>query len=228
MRKMNKLVMVLGSLAATTVAMAQDVGRVISSTPVIQQMPVPRTVCQTQQVVVQPANSGAGAAIGMIAGAALGSASGGRRSERAAASAIGAIGGAFLGNAIEGNREPETRDVQRCGTQTTYENRAVGYNVVYEFGGKQYSVQMPQDPGPTIPVQVMPVGAANPAPQNYSTVQSPPQVVYAPGPVVVTQPVYPVYYPQPYYARPYVSPIRVDLQFGSGGWHGRGGYRRWD
>lgn len=228
MRKLNQLAMVLGGLAATAVAMAQDVGRVISSTPVMQQIAVSRQVCSTQQVEVQRPNSGAGALIGAIAGAALGNASGGRRSDRAAASAVGAIGGAILGDHIEGSPEPQVRDVQRCGTQTGYENRAVGYNVVYEFGGKQYSAQMPQDPGPTIPLQVTPVGAANPAPQNYSTVQSSPQVVYAPGPVVVTQPVYPVYYPQPYYVRPYVSPIRVDLRFGHGGWHGRGGHRRWD
>ena len=229
MRKLNKLVLVLGSLAAATAAMAQqDVGRVISSTPVMQQVALPRQVCSTQQVEVQRQSSGAGALIGAIAGAALGNASGGRRSDRAAASAVGAIGGALLGDHIEGSGETQVRDVQRCGTQTTYENRAVGYNVVYEFGGKQYSVQMPQDPGPTIPLQVSPVGAANTASQNYSTVQSSPQVVYAPGPVVVTQPVYPVYYPQPYYVRPYVSPIRVDLQFGYGGWYGRGGHRRWD
>jgi uncharacterized protein YcfJ len=232
MRKLNELVMVLGGLAATTVATAQDVGRVISSTPIVQQVAVPRQVCSTQQVEVQRPSSGAGALIGAIAGAALGNASWGRRSDRAAASAVGAIGGAILGDHIEGSGETQVRDVQRCGTQTSYENRAVGYNVVYEFGGKQYSVQMPQDPGPTISLQVTPVGATNPAPQNYVTTQPSPQVVYGPGPVVVTEPVYPVYYPQPYYVRPYVrpyvSPIRVDLQFGNGGWYGRGGHRRWD
>jgi len=231
MRKLNKWVMVMGGLTASTLVMAQetgrDMGRVISSTPVIQQVAVPRQVCSTQQVAVQQPTSGAGALIGAIAGAALGNASGGHRSDRAAASAIGAIGGAILGDHIEGSSEPQVRDVQRCGTQTTYENRAVAYNVVYEFGGKQYSVQMPQDPGPTIQLQVTPVGAAAPVQQNYSTVQPSPPVVYAPGTVVVTQPVYPVYYPQPYYVRPYVSPIRVDLQFGYGGWYSRG-HRHWD
>ncbi|MBC7917198.1 MAG: glycine zipper 2TM domain-containing protein, partial [Rhodoferax sp.] len=118
MRKLNQLAMVLGGLAATAVAMAQDVGRVISSTPVMQQIAVSRQVCSTQQVEVQRPNSGAGALIGAIAGAALGNASGGRRSDRAAASAVGAIGGAILGDHIEGSPEPQVRDVQRCGTQT--------------------------------------------------------------------------------------------------------------
>lgn len=225
MHKLKFTVVILGSLATATVAMAQDVGRVISSTPVMQQVSVPRQVCSTQQVEVQKPTSGAGALVGAIAGAALGNASGGRRSDRAAASAIGAIGGAILGDHIEGSGETQVRDVQRCGTQTTYENRVVGYNVVYEFGGKQYSVQMPQDPGPTIALQVTPVGAIAPSPQ--TVVQAPPQVVYAPAPVVVTQPVYPVYYPRPYYVRPYVAPVRVDLQFGYGGWYGHG-HRRWD
>jgi hypothetical protein len=188
-------------------------------------------------VEVQRPTSGAGALLGAIAGAALGNASGGNYSDRAAASAVGAIGGAILGDHVEGSGETQVRDVQRCGTQTSYENRVVGYNVVYEFGGKQYTVQMPQDPGPTIALQVAPVGAANLPAQNYSTVQAPPQVVYEPSPVVITrpvyplyypQPVYPVYYPRPYYARPYVPPVRVDLQFGYGGWYGHGGHRRWD
>jgi uncharacterized protein YcfJ len=226
-RKLDKLVMALGGLAAATVVMAQDVGRVISSNPVVQLVAVPRQICSNQQVEVQRPTSGAGALIGAIAGAALGNASGGRRSERATASAVGAIGGAILGNHIEGSGETQVRDVQRCGTQTTYENRAVGYNVVYEFGGKQYSVQLAQDPGPALPLQVTPVGSANQAPQNYNAVQSPPQVVYAASPVVVNQPIYQGYYPQRYYVRPYVSPIRVDLQFGTGGWHGRR-HRHWD
>ena len=225
MRNITKLSLLLGGLAASTLSMAQDVGRVISSTPVMQQVGVPQRVCQTQQVVVQEPNSGAGAVIGMIAGAALGQASGGRRSDRAAASAIGAFGGALLGNAIEGNREPELRDVQRCGTQTSYENRVVGYNVVYEFGGRQYNVQMPQDPGPTIQLRVTPVGATTPAAQPvYSTVQ-PAAVVYQ-QPVVVSEPVYPVYY-----TRPYAPPVSVNLTYSVGGGWGRHGYyygpRRW-
>lgn len=223
MRNITKLSLLLSGVAASTLSMAQDVGRVISSTPVMQQVAMPQRVCQTQQVVVQEPNSGAGAVIGMIAGAALGQASGGRRSDRAAASAIGAFGGALLGNAIEGNREPELRDVQRCGTQTSYETRVVGYNVVYEFGGRQYSVQMPQDPGPTIRVNVTPVGAVTNTP-SYTTVQPAP-VYVQPAPVVVSDPVvYPVYSPRPYYVRPAIG---VSLEFGNGGWGHRHGYRRW-
>ena len=41
----------------------------------------------------------------------------------------------------------------QCSTQTIYESRTVGYNVVYEHAGKRYTVQLPQDPGPTLRLQ---------------------------------------------------------------------------
>jgi uncharacterized protein YcfJ len=217
-------------------AFAVEFGHVLSATPVMQQVAVPRQVCSDQQVEVQQPKSGAGAAIGAIAGGALGSASGGRGGGRAAATVIGAIGGAMLGERLEGSPEPELRTVRQCGTQTTYENRAVAYNVVYEYAGKQYTVQMPHDPGPKLALQIGPVGASNyEAPEQeplasasptYSapqTVYAQPQTVYAQAPVVVTQP-YPVYYTRPYY-----PPIALEFGFGNwggyrGGW---GGHRHW-
>ena len=36
----------------------------------------------------------------------------------------------------------------------------MGYNMVYEFAGKQYTVQLPKDPGPTIKLQITPISAA--------------------------------------------------------------------
>ena len=41
----------------------------------------------------------------------------------------------------------------QCSTQMIYESRTVGYNVVYEHAGKRHSVQLPQDPGPTLRLQ---------------------------------------------------------------------------
>jgi uncharacterized protein YcfJ len=150
----------LGALALTgllSVAQAQEVGRVVSSTPVIQQVAVPRQVCNNQQVVTEGQKSGAGALMGAIAGGAVGN-SMGQGSGKAAATALGLFGGAILGNNIEGAGQPQVRNVQSCTTQTFYENRVMAYNVVYEFGGKQYTVQMPQDPGPTVRLQITPMG----------------------------------------------------------------------
>ena len=84
---MIRFTVLICSLLAT-LTHAQEVGRVISSTPVIQQVAVPRQVCSQQQVAVQPPKSGAGAAMGAIAGGAIGN-SIGRGEGNALATAIG-------------------------------------------------------------------------------------------------------------------------------------------
>jgi uncharacterized protein YcfJ len=148
------------ALAGTSAAQAQDErGRVLSSTPVIQQVAVPQQVCQNVTVREPARTTGAGAVMGAIAGGAMGNAIGDGNG-RAAATAIGLFGGAILGNKIEGRGQSHTRTVQECSTQQVMENRVVAYNVVYEYAGRQYSTQMPQDPGRWVPVSVMPVGAA--------------------------------------------------------------------
>ena len=174
-------------------AHAQEVGQVISRTAVYQQTAVPRQTC-TQSPALAPAqNSGGGAIIGAIAGGLIGSQLGGRDSKGITAMA-GVIGGAMLGDKAEsqGNAPLPTTT---CTTQTVYENRLVGYNVVYEYAGKQYNVQLPQDPGPTIPLQVTPMVAPRseaPAQTYYSsapsvtepaTVITESRVVYVPTPV---------------------------------------------
>lgn len=153
---MKKLLLLSAALCSSGLTLAQEQGRVISSTPVIQQVSVPRQVCTTEQVTVQAQKSGAGAIVGAIAGGAMGNAVGGG-SGKAAATVLGLIGGAALGDAIEGGPAAQTQTVQRCRMQTFYENRTVAYNVIYEYAGKQYSVQLPYDPGQTIQLQITPV-----------------------------------------------------------------------
>lgn len=221
MKKSLLLLLAAGSAAGS--AMAVEFGRVLSATPVMQQVAVPRQVCSDQQVLVQQPKSGAGAALGAIAGGALGNAAGGHGAGRAAATVIGAVGGAVLGDRIEGSPEPELHSVRQCATQTVYENRPVAYNVVYEYAGQQYSVQMPNDPGPKLALQIGPVGAVD-SPPPATTITSetvyvqPQPPVYVQPPVVVTQP-YPVYYPRYYYPP-------VSLNFGFGYWGGWG-HRHW-
>ena len=147
------------ALVAATAVHAQEVGKVISSTPIIQQVAVPRQVCNNEQVVTGGQKSGAGAAMGAIAGGALGNQVG-QGSGRAAATMLGLFGGAIMGDKIEGPGTPEVRNVQNCSQQMFYENRTMAYNVVYEFAGKQYTVQMPQDPGPTVRLQITPMAPA--------------------------------------------------------------------
>lgn len=151
------------ALAGASAAQAQDErGRVLSSTPVIQPVAVPQQVCENVSVRDNDHRSGAGALMGAVAGGAVGNAIG-HGTGRAAATALGIFGGAILGDRIEGRGQDSVRTVQECSTQNVMENRVVGYQVVYEYAGRQYSTQMPQDPGRWVPVSVVPAGAT-PAP----------------------------------------------------------------
>ena len=221
-----------GSVAAATLAfagtaLAQEQGRVISSQAVIQQVAVPRQVCNNQQVAVQGQKSGAGGLMGAIAGGAIGN-NVGAGSGRGVATVIGVIGGAMMGDRVEGAPPVQMQTVQNCSTQTFYENRTSGYNVVYEYNGKQYNVQMPNDPGQFVQLQVTPVGGVSqpmqgtsmgiPAPMIQPMVQqqvvAAPQVIYAQPQVVYARPYYPVVYPS------------VSIGFGWRGGYGHG-HRHW-
>ena len=224
-------------------ASAADImGRVISSTPVVQQVAVPRQVCSGQTITTEAPKSGAGFAMGALAGGALGNAVG-NGGGRALATFIGIVGGGVLGNQIEGGNQ-QTQNVQQCTTQTFYENRASHYNVVYEYQGTQYNVQMASDPGQFVRLQVTPVGAlsqppqpgfpAQPQPgQPQTYLQQDPQqfypqqtmayvqpalagpVVYQNAPVYYSQPYYPQsYYARPAYYSPFYAPIGLSLGFG--------------
>jgi hypothetical protein len=127
---------------------------------------------------------------------------------KAAATMIGIMGGAIVGDSIEGAPAAQFQNMQRCHVQNFYENRTVAYNVVYEYAGKQYSVQMPNDPGANIQLQVSPVGVVSQA------------AMPEPATTVITQPQYPVYIQRPYY-----PPVSVDLGFGY--WGGYGAHRHW-
>ena len=48
-------------------------------------------------------------------------------------------------------------------TPVMRENQTVGYKVVYEYAGKRYTTQLPQDPGATVNLQITPSAAAKPA-----------------------------------------------------------------
>ena len=202
----------LGACAALP-ALAQEQGRVISVTPVVQQVAVPRQVCSTEQQAVSSGKSGAGAVMGALAGGGLGNAAG-QGNGKAVLTMIGLVGGAILGDKIEGGNT-QVQNVQSCSTQTFYENRPTAYNVVYEFNGKQYSVQMPNDPGPTVQLQVTPVGSSAPPPQTFSQPyfqppvqqQFAPQPLSQPAPAVIQQA--PIYAPVSYAAPAVVSPTVV-------------------
>lgn len=251
-----KKALVFSTLAAAAVsAMAQsaplrdsrdprEMGRVLSTVPVVQQVPVSQQVCGSQQVVTQAPSTGVGTVLGGIAGGVVGNAIG-HGGGRAAATALGIVGGAMLGNSAEGPGPAYVQNVPTCGTQTTYQNRTVGYDVTYEYAGRQYTTRMASDPGAYVPVEVGAVGES--APQqayggygNPGTVEQ--GVVVGPGYATTVAPVvYQTYAPAPVYAPVYgggyyggygggyggfAAPIGLSLNLGySRGWGG--GHGRW-
>ena len=159
----------VGALLAAGPALAQEWGRVLSSTPVISQVSVPQTVCP-QAAPMQGRTSGAGALMGAIAGGAVGQ-SIGQGSGRAAATAIGIVGGAMIGDRIE-SPGPAPR---HCHMVQAIEQRVTGYDVRYEYAGRTYIARMPSDPGPWVALQIAPVGSLPPAPPPVGVYQTMPE-----------------------------------------------------
>ena len=205
---MKKIVVFSVLAAIATLASAQEQGRVLSATPVVQQVGVPQQVCGNETVYSGNRTSGAGAVIGALVGGAAGNGIG-KGHGRTAATALGVLGGAVIGNQIEGNGQPQYQNVQRCNTETYYENRTVGYDVVYEYAGRQYTTRTQTDPGRWIAVNVQPAGQYSTRPDPYAQ-----QGVYSqPGVVTSTYPAQPVYQ-QPTYVSPPVTVIEYGYDSG--------------
>ncbi|MBS0466820.1 MAG: glycine zipper 2TM domain-containing protein [Proteobacteria bacterium] len=208
---MNKILILTALATAAMASQAQDLGRVLSATPITQQVAVPQQVCGNETIYGGPRpTTGGGAVLGAIAGGATGNAIGGG-SGRAAATALGVIGGALLGNQVEAGR-PGYQNVQRCRTETYYDNRVVGYDVAYEYAGRSYTTRTQTDPGQWIPITVQPAvpgvsGYQQPGyPPGYASGIASDDGYVRPGVVVGTQPGPPAYVVQPPAAYPYPYP----------------------
>lgn len=236
-------VLTIAAIAASG-AYAQERGRVLSSTPITQQVAVPQQTCSDQPVAVAPRPTGAGAVVGAIAGGLLGNAIGGGGG-RAAMTGAGLIGGAMVGNQIESaGAQPQYQTVRQCSTQTFYQNRTVGYNVTYEYNGRSYTTQTTQPPGQWIALNVQPAANDQAYSSNgYYDSQAQPQSAYS----TDYQNSYPAdyqsgyYAPQPvtstyssgsYSASDYVAPLLIGAAIGAGAYYAtrpshyyRGGYR---
>jgi hypothetical protein len=163
--------------------------------------------------------------IGGIAGAAIGN-SVGAGAGRALATGIGLMAGSTIGNQVEANGTPPVEStVRQCRTVTRYENRTIGYDVVYEYQGVRRQTRTATDPGDRIAlnVNVAPVDA----PSAQAAYAPPPQASYVPPPVYYA-PSPPVVYAAPYYYGPRyaVNPwpvVRIGVGLGYG-WGWRGGH----
>ena len=217
--KVHLPLVALGLAGACGTALATEYGTVVSSTPITAQVAVPQQQCQDVQQVVPQRTSGGGALLGAIIGAAVGHNVGGGMGQ-AAATGLGMVTGAAIGDRIEANGTPPAlATVRSCQNITAYENRIVGYDVVYDYQGQRYSARLAQDPGRRIAldVSVAPAGTLAQAPVATAT------PVYAPAPLYAS----PVYSYGGYADAPLV--VSPSLVIG-GAWHGghRDGWRDGD
>ena len=58
---------------------------------------------------------------------------------------------------------PDASPREPCRSVTNFETRTVGYKVVYEYAGKRYTTQLPEDPGATVSLQITPAVQSRPA-----------------------------------------------------------------
>lgn len=165
----------LSALASTAFAEAfGDRARVVSSRPVYERIPISREECWNDRVRgyeerrVTRSDTGAaigpgtvlGAVVGGVVGHQFGHSSGGRDRGTAA----GAIVGGLIGNqvdrqnagpdVVEVERVPVERNVERCRTVDEVREATIGYDVRYEYNGRQFVARMPTDPGRFVRVQV--------------------------------------------------------------------------
>jgi uncharacterized protein YcfJ len=175
-----KRILLAAVLAATfSPAFAEsfdDTAAVISVHAVTERVPVNREECWNEQrrvyeehTVTRQDNGapiGAGTVIGAIAGGVIGHQFGQSSGGRDRGTAAGAIIGGLVGNQVDRQnaappevttqteRVPVEREVRRCRTVGDVREVAVGYDVRYRYGGREFMTRMPYDPGRRVRVAV--------------------------------------------------------------------------
>lgn len=136
-----------------------DTARVVSSTPVYDEVNEPRTECWTERTgyrYERDDRSYGGAVLGALVGGVVGHQFGkgnGNKAATAAGAAIGAITGDNIDNTDRrGYRRPV--EEQRCRTVDHWNRRVAGYDVVYRYKGEEYSTFLSYDPGPSLRLRV--------------------------------------------------------------------------
>ena len=94
-----------------------------------------------------------GAVVGAAAGGLLG-AQVGRGGGRTAAAATGAAVGAVSGDRVQNPQRTAAAPAQQCQTVNVTREVIRGYTVVYHYSGRDVTVTLPYDPGPTVRVGV--------------------------------------------------------------------------
>lgn len=151
----------LTALPLANAAEFEDMARVLSVTPQVEQFNQPQQECRTDYVNVQqpqqPHGYG-GAIIGGLAGGILGNQVG-KGTGRTVATAGGAVVGALVGDNLanrSGNAAPaySQQPVQSCRMVDSWQTRTNGYSVTYMYKGQTYTSILPYQPGKNLRVRV--------------------------------------------------------------------------
>ena len=152
-----------------------DNARVVNVRPLTERIPVSREECwndhqrgyEERRVVRSDTGAaiGPGTVLGAIVGGVVGHQVGSGRGN-SAATAAGAVVGGLVGNqvdrsnagppreTVEVERVPVDRNVERCRTVNETREANVGFDVRYEYRGREFTTRMPFAPGERLMVRV--------------------------------------------------------------------------
>lgn len=162
------------TIISSTQALAyrRDRGDDIEYAPVTRVEPVyqsreivrPQEQCWTEPVPVRSSepHSYTAPILGAIIGGALGNSLGHHESNKKVGTVVGAALGGSIGRDIgyrnSGGYQQQVayRDEEMCRTveRSSYRDEVVAYRVSYRYQGRDYTTEMPYDPGARIPVRV--------------------------------------------------------------------------
>jgi uncharacterized protein YcfJ len=162
--------LMIAALGLTALPMVQavefeDFGRVVRVQPRVEQVRQPRQECRTEYVQApvqqyQQQRGAGGSIVGGLAGALLGNQVGGGTG-RVAATAAGAIAGAMVGDRVDNDgrnynqpQQVQEQAVRQCRTVESVESRTNGYDVTYDYRGRNYTSVMARDPGQRVRLRV--------------------------------------------------------------------------
>lgn len=154
----------LGPASAVIASTSYYEADVLQSTAIYRtvETSTPRQECWLEEVVRKSRpqyRSHTPNILGAVIGGAIGNAVGHNKSNQRVGSVVGAVLGASVARDISySNRSRNVRyeTVERCETvyDSYLEDRLVGYDVVYSYNNREYTVRTQRDPGATIRVRV--------------------------------------------------------------------------
>ncbi|MFI4889913.1 MAG: glycine zipper 2TM domain-containing protein [Steroidobacterales bacterium] len=148
-----------GAIAGYQMYTGSHSARVVSVRPLTGIQRTPRQECHDETVThtkpVKDQDRLLGTGLGALVGGVLGHQVGGGNGQKLATVA-GAAAGGYAGNKIQQRAQQNdtyTTTEQSC--RTVYDSKEVpaGYDVVYEYQGRQHHVHTDRDPGQSLPVK---------------------------------------------------------------------------